>query len=123
MKSLLCRAWRSKTPRRPSVMALLVLACSSPMFCGEIHDAALIGDLARVRTLFKSDPNLVFAKDSFGATPLHLAGAQVYKDVAELLLVYGADVNARYRDDQTPLHSAVRADRKISCNGRCPLQY
>lgn len=40
-------------------------------------------------------------------TPLHLAAALGYLDIAKYLLKKGADVNARNRKKQTPLHLAV----------------
>jgi ankyrin repeat protein len=50
---------------------------------------------------------LVFSKDGFGATPLHQAAYAGHKEVAELLLAHGADVNAENDSVQTPLHIAV----------------
>jgi ankyrin repeat protein len=74
----------------------------------EIHDAAESGDLAKVKALVKEHPDLVFSRDSDGATPLHLAADKGRRDVAELLLANKADVNAR--DTLlgfSPLHSAA----------------
>ena len=40
-------------------------------------------------------------------TPLHYAASMGRKEVAEVLLAHGADVNARDDREQTPLHSAA----------------
>jgi ankyrin repeat protein len=70
-----------------------------------LHDAARDGNLGIVKALLKDKPNLVFIKDQHnGATPLHKAAN---KDVAELLLAQGANVNARGRLGETPLHLAA----------------
>jgi len=46
--------------------------------------------------------------DSFGggATPLHLAAMSGYKNLAEILLAHGADINARNNSGKTPLQLA-----------------
>ncbi|MGB2837507.1 MAG: ankyrin repeat domain-containing protein [Candidatus Sulfotelmatobacter sp.] len=88
---------------------LLVLSSSNLALAGEIHDAVKNNDLAKVRSLIKDSPDLVFSKDEDGFTPLHLAAASGYKEMAELLLANKADVNARDNSQSTPLHQAVAA--------------
>jgi ankyrin repeat protein len=94
---ILCRA----------AVTLVVLAWSSLAFCGEIHDAAKAGDLAKVKALLNSNPDLVSSKDNNGTTPLHLAAHEGHKDMAELLLANKADVNAKDMYGDTPLHYAA----------------
>jgi cytohesin len=48
------------------------------------------------------------ANDVNGMTPLHEAAFGGYKEIAELLIAKGADVNAKSRFDGTPLDEAVR---------------
>ncbi len=93
---------------RIGVAMLLVLAWSGLAFCGEIHDAAKKGDLDKVKSLLKANPDLVFNKDDNddGLTPLHMAAIAGYKEVAELLLASKADVNAKGKNGWTPLHAA-----------------
>jgi hypothetical protein len=56
------------------MVILIALACSTPAFCGEIHDAAKKGDLQKAQALLKDNPNLVSSRDSDGGlTPLHVA--------------------------------------------------
>ena len=45
-------------------------------------------------------------KDNQGLTPLHIAVANSHKDIAELLISKGADVNAKDKESYTPLHFA-----------------
>jgi ankyrin repeat protein len=96
----------------PVIIALAALACSSPANCGEIHQAAWVGDLARVRLLLKSNPDLAFSKNNHADTPLHFAAFNGHKDVAELLLASNADVNATDKDGWTPLHFAADKGHK-----------
>jgi ankyrin repeat protein len=106
MYASFCHRWCSEMPHRASIVALVALALSSPAFCGEIHYAVCDGDLPKVRALLKSNPDLVFAKD-IGMTPLHVAAFTGHKEIAELLVANRADVNARDKGNQTPLHMAA----------------
>jgi ankyrin repeat protein len=92
---------------RCAAVMLVTLAWSSLAFCGEIHDAAQSGDLEKVKTLLKDNSDLVSSKDTNGLTPLHVAADWGHKDVAELLLAKGADVNAKVKDGETPLDMAA----------------
>jgi hypothetical protein len=87
-------------------LAMVALAWSIPAFCGEIHDAAKSGDLAKVQALLKENPKVVFSKDALGYTPLHMAAWKARNDVVELLLANKAEVNAR-DSGVTPLHLAA----------------
>jgi len=93
--------------RLAAMLVALLLAWSLPAFCGEIHDAARHGDLAKVTALLKDNPAIVNQKDADGGTPLHYATANGYKDIAVLLVNNKADVTARDRLNQTPLHYAA----------------
>ena len=70
-----------------AVVTMVALAWSSLGFGGEIHDAAKAGDLAKVKTLLKDNPDLVFSKDSYGRTPLHLVASS--PKTSELEIVIG----------------------------------
>jgi hypothetical protein len=97
---------------RISIVMLIALACSIPAFCGEIHDAAKAGDLAKVKALLKENPELIFSKHDFGMMPLHWAAFKGYKDVVELLLINKADINARDDSGDTPLYYAAKFGHK-----------
>lgn len=48
----------------PALIAgtVVALAWRSPAFCGEIHDAARLGDLVKVKALLKANPDLAFSR-------------------------------------------------------------
>ena len=99
---------------RPTIMlvALLALAWSSAAFCGEIHDAAEQGDVVKVKTLLKGDPDLVFGKDDRGDTALHWAALNGHKDVVVLLLANKAELDAKDISGDTALHWAAQQGHK-----------
>jgi hypothetical protein len=74
---------------------------------GPIHDAAKSGDLEKVKTLLKDNPELVSHIDEDGEMPLHLAAQNGHKDMVELLLANNANVNANSKNNWTPLQEAV----------------
>ena len=107
--------WRSfPIPRRAAValVVLATLAWSNLAFCGAIHDAARDGDMARVKALLNDNPGLVFSKDETGKTPLLWAAGEGHRNLVELLLASGADVNAQDNDGETALHLAVYGDHR-----------
>ncbi len=81
----------------------------------QIINALEEGDINQLESLFEGDPNLLTASlADLGNTALHLAvrneGMKNKKHgpkVVEFLLEKGADVNAKNRAGQTPLHLAV----------------
>ena len=92
----------------------LVIMWSTAAMCQQIHKAVKDNDLPEVRQLLKNDPDLVFAKDENGFTPLHLAAANGYKDMVDFLLTTKADVNARDNSGSAPLHQAAAAEGEHS---------
>ena len=72
---------------------------------GTIHGAALDGDIEAVKEFLAAATN-VNVKGVFGQTPLHFAAD---KEIAELLITKGADVNAKDQDDETPLDWAIHS--------------
>ena len=61
----------------------------------EFFTAVQSGDTGRVRALLTSDPALSRAKDADGATALHYATEHGRREIVQLLLEHGADINAR----------------------------
>ena len=81
----------------------------------EIIKAAKSGKVQRVKELLEQDASLISARDSDSSTPLHCATWKGHLAVVELLLNYGADVNARNNNDHwgtTPLHAAAHANQR-----------
>jgi ankyrin repeat protein len=75
----------------------------------ELLVAARTGDLERARQLLASNPGIVNTRlpDS-EETPLHLAASFGHKDMALLLIQYGASINAEAFYHYTPLSLAKR---------------
>lgn len=70
------------------------------------------GDISTMKLFLDAgmDPNV---KDKgYGATAMHRAARRNSKEMAELLLSKGADINAKSTRDRTPLHVAVYYDHK-----------
>ncbi len=69
-----------------------------------IHNAARMGNVNRVREILQKNPSLVNARDAGGNTPLHCAIGYFELGVVNELLAHGADVNAQDNNGVTPLH-------------------
>ncbi|MBL7185067.1 MAG: ankyrin repeat domain-containing protein [Phycisphaerae bacterium] len=102
-KTPLHAAMMSANPGRREIVDIIVATGKVP---STIHLAAYMGDLAKVKT-FIEEGVAVNEKGVGAVTALHCAAAGGRKEVAELLLAHGADVNARETDGMTPLQSAV----------------
>ena len=100
---------KKMTNNKRLVIALMVLLAGLMPVCGaEIHDAAIDGNLAEVKSLLAENPQLVNAKDDQkSSTPLHKAAANNHKDIVELLIATGAQVNAKDKLGSTALHWAA----------------
>lgn len=64
----------------------------------DIHSAARLGMIDRVRELLATDPQLVYARGGDGQLPLHFAATV---EIATLLLEHGADIDARDIDHES----------------------
>jgi ankyrin repeat protein len=89
-----------------SVVCFTMLFMTAGSYAGEIHEAAAVGDLDKVRALIEADLTLVESRDGRGCTPLYIACIRHQVAVAHFLIDNGADVNARNNGNQTPLHAA-----------------
>jgi ankyrin repeat protein len=70
------------------------------------------GDLTRANALLNADPGLIARRDEKGETPLHWAAENNSKNVAELLITNGADVNAEDKYGNTPLLVAAKSNSR-----------
>lgn len=72
-----------------------------------LFKAAQYDDLGAVKALLDDDPHLVDSRDEYDCTPLSKEALFCNKDMGELLLAHGADVNAKNRLGETPLLEAA----------------
>lgn len=103
----------ARSSRSATLVALIAIS-SRIALCGPIHDAVRKGDQAKVVALLQQNPELVFSRDKFGNTPLHIAAEHNKPEIAALLLANGADVNAKVSNEsrnagQTPLTLALNS--------------
>src|SRR5215210_6179680 len=79
-----------------------------------VHEAAAVGDAARLRELLDDDPELVNAWSPDGAQPLHFSAFFGSLDACRLLVERGADVDSHARgfNGVAPINSAAANDPK-----------
>ncbi len=68
-------------------------------------DAIMKGDLGRVKNFIEEGAN-VNAQTIIGEPPLSLAAKRGHEDIVQFLIAKGADINAIGKDGQTALHEA-----------------
>ena len=94
---------------------LLTLAVTSLLattaFADPIHSAVWNGDLEGVQAELDNGVDVDEKDDLWGRTPLHIAAEEGHKEIAELLIAKGADVNAKLvgggpHKGKTPLDAA-----------------
>jgi ankyrin repeat protein len=75
----------------------------------DVHEAAAVGDTARLNALLTADPSSARALSADGWTALHLAAAFGGPEAVALLLSHGADIHAVSKGpmQNQPLHAAV----------------
>jgi ankyrin repeat protein len=99
------------------IFALAAFAWVGSTRAGEIHNAAALGELEKVKTILTGRPELANSRDNNGWQPIHHAAYGGNKEILELLLTYKADINAKVEQrhpaggnlNWTPLH--IAADR------------
>ena len=89
--------------RLKALLFILLLMLASWCRCAEIHDAALKGDLAKVKELLAYDPSLISARGDNEKPPLHWAAQGGHLELAKFLIAKGADVNQLNIQKETPL--------------------
>jgi cyclase len=88
---------------------------STALFSQEILDAVKAGDLAKVKMLVESNPQIVNAKSPGGITILFAAVGYRRLEIAEYLISKGAEVNVRNDFNNTPLH--------LACGNGLPFEF
>ena len=91
---------------------LILLFLTVTLFAADIHEAALKGNLAKVKELLKNQPGDLNAKTEAGFTPLHQAVQGGHQDVVKFLVAQGADINSQDSQGAIPLIYAL-ASRNV----------
>ncbi|XP_050442977.1 ankycorbin-like isoform X2 [Adelges cooleyi] len=81
-----------------------------------LHRAAWHGSLEKVKTLLQKKPTDVNVVDSFGRTPLHLAMAKGYYNIAWLLLNHNANLECIDCDGYTPFLKVGESVLHVACS-------
>src|SRR5436190_8678451 len=77
----------------------------------DVHAAARLGLIGKLRELIAADPTLVHARGGDGQTPLHFASTV---EIAKYLLDMGADIDARDVDhESTPAQYMIKDRQEI----------
>ena len=102
-----------------TIAAVVLVGCGPSEAELALMDAAAVGDIEAVKQHLAAgvDVNAIYE----GQTPLHLAAtygtpsiANHRKEIVELLIAEGADVNTKDEDGETPLHlAALRGHKEI----------
>ena len=61
----------------------------------KIHNAAQQGDLSLIKKLLLKYPGLANTRNYKGWTPLHLAAYSGHKEIVDILIKRGAEVNVK----------------------------
>jgi uncharacterized protein len=85
----------------------------------ELFQAAESGDVSKVKDMLKADPTLVHEHNEDGLTLLGWTAHFGHKDIVQIILDYGGEVNAlskpkvQYIPANTALHAAIAGKRNI----------
>ena len=96
-----------------AIAAVVLVGCGPQPPDISIHEAAERGDIEAVKQHIAAGSDLSAMDGEFGGTTaLHIAALYGDKELAELLIANGADVNAKNRVGLTPLHRAAENGHK-----------
>ena len=97
-----------------TLAAVVLVGCGNPEADRALIDATEAGDIESIKQHLAAGAD-VNATDEVGRTPLHYASANGHKEVAELLISKGVDLNAKDNNDGwIPLHYAVVNGQKVT---------
>ena len=85
------------------VAAVVLMGCKSI----SIHQAVFDGNIEALKSQLAAGTDVDVKGGFADGTPLHYAAANGHKEIAELLITKGADVNAKDEDGGTPLDGAI----------------
>ena len=102
-----------------TIAAVLVVGCGESAKDISIGDAAAKGDIEAVKQHLDAGAD-VNAKGKHGRTPLHYAALNGQKEIVELLIANGANMNAKIEvgkwKDQTSLSLAIQNNQTETAN-------
>ena len=87
-----------------TIAAVVLVGCGPPPPDISIIDAARDGNIEAVKQHLAAGTD-VNAKDMHGNASLHHAAERDHKEIVELLIANGADVNVKEKD--TPMHLSL----------------
>ncbi|GAB4282904.1 MAG: hypothetical protein Kow0029_28750 [Candidatus Rifleibacteriota bacterium] len=90
------------------VCVFILSICPGFTDAADFHDLLQSGEIREIRQEIDRDRRLATLKDELGRTPLHLAAEKGDLDLVNILINYGADVNATDNlKGFTPMHYAA----------------
>jgi len=93
-----------------TIAAVLLTGCGQQPPDISIHDAAEEGNIAAGKQHIAAGTDVKAKDDTLAWTPLFMAAAWGHKEVVELFIANGADVNATDDGGKTPLDEATHPD-------------
>lgn len=101
---------------RLTLLCVIVLAVSACLAAaGEIHDAALEGDLDAIRAIVEADASQLTAQDVRNDTAIHIATINGHTELVRYLLEAGTPVDIGDNENTSPLGcAAIYGHREIA---------
>ena len=87
-----------------TIAAVVLVGCGPSV---DIWEAAEDGNIKAIKQHLAAGADVDAKGGWFGGTPLHYAAHAGHKEIAELLIANGADINAKDMNGMTPLHRAT----------------
>ena len=82
----------------------------------ELITSIYLNDIKNIKEALENGADVYFQDEQSGMSPLHVAILQNNRDIVELLLEKGADVNLQNNSGDTPLHFAIAGENVELCN-------
>ena len=95
-----------------TIAAVVLVGCGNPEADRALLKAAEKGNIKAVKQAIADGADVNANDKDFVWTPLHYAVRHGHKEIAELLIEKGANVNAKNKYRTTPLHRAAAWDHK-----------
>ena len=88
-----------------TIAAVVLVGCGGPP--KDIWEAASKGNIEAVKRHLATGTDVDVKGGWMVITPLHMAALNGHKEIVELLISKGADVNAKAEDGETPLDATI----------------